>query len=79
MIPSELKRVYTWSFHKKENNHDCTNYRIISVVLYTQFEKWAVQSGFKQGKFLMDTVFCIKLLIEKSIAYGNQPHFVYIN
>lgn len=92
-VPEEWKRAYITPIHKKKNRKDCNNYRGISVTptlsrLYGRVSKarmegqiteTEIQSGFRPGRSCIDNIFCIKQLMEKTIAYGRELHIIFID
>lgn len=92
-VPKDWKSAYITSLYKKGNKAVCANYRGLSVIpstgrLYGRVLRGRIerdmmeleeQSGFRSGRSCTDNLFCLKQLMEKSIAYGCPLHLVFVD
>ena len=92
-VPTEWKTAYINSLYKKGDKRQCSNYRGLSVtastgrlygrILRDRIEKEIkdseIQSGFRAGRSCIDNLFCLKQMIEKTIAHGGELHIAFID
>lgn len=92
-VPGEWKLSYISSIYKKGDRKNCGNYRGISVLssigrlygriltkrLEQQTSITEEQSGFRSGRSCVDNLFCIKQLMDKSIAHGSELHLIFVD
>ena len=92
-IPVEWKIAQISSLYKKGDKKNCANYRGLSVtastgrlygrILRDRIEKEIVdqeeQSGFRPGRSCIDNVFCLKQMIEKTLAHNSELHIAFID
>ncbi|XP_046662938.1 uncharacterized protein LOC124355828 [Homalodisca vitripennis] len=92
-IPKEWKIAHISSLYKKGDKKNCENYRGLSVTASTgrlygrklrdrieqEITDKKEQNGFRPRWSCIDNVFCLKQMIEKTLAHNAELHIAFID